>query len=137
MGKSLIQVVNPASQTITAGVGSGTIGLGTTIRRYGCNCKQNGNAIEINGPGYYKVDATITLTPAEVGNVAIALYVNGVQVPGTLVGSSVSTVGNSTTLPIVATLRQGCYCDGADSVTLVLVSGDSTVTNVSLRVEKD
>lgn len=134
MSKSLIQVVNQTSQALVA---DSIINPGSTVRRYGCNCKQNGNAIELSGAGYYAFTGTVTLVPDAIGNVSVALYSNGVQVPGTLVGGSVSTVGNSVTLPIVATLRQGCYCDGGDSVVCRLVAGPSTVTNFSLRVEKD
>lgn len=133
MSKSLIQVVNQTSQTLVA---DSIINPGSTVRRYGCNCRQNGNAIELTGTGYYTITGAVTLVPNAVGNVSIALYENGVQVPGTLVGGSVSTVGNSVTLPIVATVRRGCYCDGADSLICKLVSGPSTATNFSLRVEK-
>jgi len=133
MSKSLIQVVNTTSQTLTD---NSTIGLGTATRRYGCNCRLNGNAIEINGEGYFLVDATITVAPTAVGTVQVALYENGSIVPGSLSTGSVSTANNPVTLPIVATIRRGCCCESADNITLVLISGAGAVTNVSFRVEK-
>ena len=133
MSKSLVQVINTSSQTLAAG---STINLGTAVRRYGCNCRLNGNAVEVSGEGYFVVDATVTVAPTAVGNVQVALYENGSIVPGSLSTGSVSTANNPVTLPITATIRRGCCCESSDNLTLVLVAGASTVNNVSLRVEK-
>ena len=134
MSRSLIQTVNQSSQTVAA---NSIINLGSVLRRYGCNCRLNGNAIEIDGCGYYTVDAAVTLAPTAAGNVTIALFENGVRIAGATATGSVTTAGNSVTLPIITTLRQGCNCDGASSITCVLIEGPSTVTNVSTRVEKE
>lgn len=133
MSKSLIQTVNQSSQTVAA---SSIIDLGSVIRRFGCNLRLNGNAIEVNGEGYYKVDCNVTLAPTAEGNVTIALYRNGVAVTGATATGSVSTANNPITLPIQTTIREGCKCDGGASLTLVLVAGASTVTNVAVRVDK-
>lgn len=133
MSKSLIQTVNASQQVVSAG---SVINLGSVLRRYGCNCRLNGNAIEIEGCGYYEVTATVTLIPQATGNVTVALYENGAPIQGATATGAVSTVGNSVTLPLVTTLRQGCCCDTASSLSCVLVSGASTVSNISLRVEK-
>ena len=133
MGKSLIQTTNQSSQTVAVG---STISLGSVLRRFGCNCRLSGNSLEIEGEGYYEVDAAVTLTPNAVGNVTVAIYVDGVQVPGAVATAGVSTVGNSITLPIITTIRKGCCCDGASMLTCVLVAGASTVNNVSVRVSK-
>ena len=55
---------------------------------------------------------------------------------GATATGSVSTAGNPVTLPIQTTIREGCGCDGGTALTVVLVSGASTVSNVALRVEK-
>ena len=133
MGKSLIQTTNQTSQNVDV---NGIISLGSVLRRYGCNCRLSGNAIEVAGEGYYKVDASVSVEPTAEGNVTVALFNNGVQVQGAIAYSSVSTASNPVTLPIVSTIRQGCCCDSADSLTLVLLEGAGAVTNVSLRVEK-
>lgn len=134
MSRSLLQTANQSAQSVAA---NSIISLGSVLRRYGCNCKLSGNAIEINGEGYYKVSAAVALAPVAVGNVTVALYENGVQVPGAVAYGSVSTAGNSVTLPIETTLRKGCNCDGASNLTCVLVEGASTVRNISVRVDKD
>ena len=133
MSRSLIQTVNPSAQAVAVG---SIIPLGSVLRRYGCNCRLNGNVVEIEGAGYYTISGTITLAPTAAGNVSIAVLENGQPITGASVAGSVSTAGNSVTLPIETTVRQGCCCDGASSISLTLTEGASTVTNVSLRVEK-
>lgn len=133
MGKSLIQTVNQSSQTVSA---NSIISLGSVQRRYGCNIRLSGNAIEIIGEGYYEIECSVSCTPTAIGRVTVALYQNGVQIPGAIAYGAVSTAGNTVTLPITATIRQGCCCDSADNITCVLVDGASTVRNISLRVTK-
>ena len=133
MSKSLIQVANQSTQTVAP---NSIISLGSVQRRFGCNCRLSGNAIEISGEGYYEVEAAVSLAPTATGDVAVALYENGVQIPGAIAYATVAAAGDSVTLPLVATIRQGCCCDSADNLTCVLVEGASTVRNVSLRVVK-
>lgn len=133
MSKSLIQVANQSSQNINL---NSIINLGSVQRRYGCNCRLSGNAIELVGAGYYEVDATISAVPTAVGPVTVALFDNGIQVPGAIAYGAPATVGDAVTLPIIATIRQNCCCDNADTLTLVLIEGEGTVENVSMRVVK-
>lgn len=133
MGRSLIQTANQSSQAVAA---NSIISLGSTQRRFGCNLRLSGNGIEVNGEGYYTADCCVSVTPTSAGPVTVALYNNGVQIPGAIAYGAVSTAGNSVTLPINTTIRQGCCCDSADNLTCVLLEGAGTVRNVSLRVEK-
>lgn len=132
MGKSLIQTTNQSSQPVAV---NSIIALGSVLRRFGCNCRLSGNAIEVEGDGYYEIDCSVTLTPTAVGNSTVALYADGVQIPGAIATAGVSTVGNSVTVPIITTIRKGC-CNGASAITCVLVAGASTVNNISVRVTK-
>ena len=133
MSKSLIQVANIGQQSVLA---NSVISLGSVLRRFGCNCRLNGNAIELEGEGYYTIDMDATVTPTAAGNVTITLFKDGVAIPGATATNSVSTVGNSTTLPINTTVRMGCNCNGASSITAVLVAGPGVVNNISMRVIK-
>ncbi len=133
MGKSLIQVVNQSDQ---AAQENSVINLGTTQRRYGCDLRLSGNGIEVNGTGYYMIDASVSVAPTAAGNVTVAVYDNGVQIPGAIAYGSTTTAENNVALPIVSTIRRGCNCDGADNITLMLLEGAGTVKNVSLRIEK-
>lgn len=133
MGKSLIQTANQSTQTVAA---NSIISLGSTQRRYGCGLRLSGNAIEVSDTGYFTVDATVSASPTAEGVVTVALYNNGVQVPGAIAYGSAATAGDNVTLPIVATIRRGCCCDSADNLTVVLVEGAGTVENIAVRVEK-
>ena len=133
MSKSLIQVANQSTQTIAA---NSIIQLGSTQRRFGCNLRLSGNAIEADGAGYYTVDANVSVTPTAAGPVTVALYNNGVQVPGAIAYTT-GTAGDPVNVGIVTTVRQGCCCDSADNLTLVLIEGAGTIENVSMRVVKE
>lgn len=132
MGKSLIQTVNQTSQNVEE---NGIISLGSVLRRYGCNCRLSGNAIELVGQGYYTVDVDVTVVPTAAGNVTVALYSNNVQVPSAIAYGT-GEADSPLTLPISATLRQMC-CDSADSLSVVLLEGAGQVTNISVRVIKE
>ena len=134
MSKSLIQVANQSTQAVAL---NSIISLGSTQRRFGCNCRLSGNGIEVDGAGYYTVDANITVAPTALGTVTVALYNNGAQVPGAISSASTGTAGNPVNVSINATVRQGCCCDSADNLTLVLLAGPGNVTNVSMRVVKE
>ena len=133
MGRSLIQVANQSTQTVAV---YSIIGLGSTQRRYGCSLHLSGNGIEVDGEGYYTIDADVSVAPTATGAVTVALYDNGVQIPGAIAYGSVSTASNPVNLCINTTIRQRC-CDSADNLTLVLLEGAGTVQNVSVRVVKE
>ena len=133
MSKSLIQTVNQSTQAVAV---NGIIDLGSVIRRFGCNLRLNGNAIEVSGDGYYKVDVNVTLAPTAAGNVTVAVYKNGVALTGATATGSVTTAGNFVTLPIQTTIKEGCCCDGGTALSIVLIAGAGTVSNVAVRVEK-
>ena len=132
MSRSLIQVANPSTQAVAV---NSIIPLGSVQRRFGCNLRLSGNAIECSGEGYYTIDSNITVAPTAAGAVTVGLFVNGVQLPGAIAYGT-GTAGDPLTLSIDATIRQGCNCDSADNITLVLIEGAGNVQNVSMRVEK-
>lgn len=133
MSRSLIQTINQSSQNVAA---NGIISLGTVLRRFGCNCRLTGDAIECGGEGYYTIDCSVTVAPTASGTVTVALYKNGAQIPGAIATTNVGTGGDSITLPINTTIRQACCCDSPDSITAVLIAGAGAVTNISVRIEK-
>ena len=102
MGKSLIQVANQSSQTVAA---NSIISLGSVLRRFGCNCRLSGNGIEVVGQGYYPIDCDVSVAPTAAGAVTVALYNNGVQIPGAIAYGSVSTANNPVTLSIILTTK--------------------------------
>ena len=133
MGKSLIQTTNQTTQTVQ---NNGIVSLGSVQRRFGCNCRLSGNAIEVVGEGYYTADVNISVSPTAAGDVTVGIFNNGVQIPGAIAYGTTAAVGDVITLPIQTTIRQACRCDAADNLTVVLIEGSGEVTNVSVRVEK-
>ena len=133
MSKSLIQTANQSAQAVAA---NSIISLGSVQRRFGCNLRLSGNGIELEGQGYYTVEAAVTVAPTAAGTVTVALYDNGVQIPGAIASATVGA-GDAVTMPVIATLRQGCCCDSADNLTAVLVTGAGTVNNIAVRVVKE
>lgn len=133
MSRSLIQTTNTTAAAVAL---NGTIPLGSVLRRYGCNCRLNGSKIEVEGAGYYTITGTVTVQPEAAGAVSVALYENNVAVPSAVATGTAAAIGDDVTLSIVSTVRETC-CEGASSLSLVLTEGASTVTNVSLRVEKE
>lgn len=131
MSKSLIQVAN---QSNVAVADNSIIPLGSVQRRYGCNLRLSGNGIEVVGAGYYTVIADVSITPTAAGAVTIAIYDNGVQIPGAIAYTT-GTAGEPIAVSLNCTVRQMC-CDSANNLTLVLIEGAGTVNNVSMRVEK-
>ena len=132
MARSLIQVANQSTQAVAV---NSIIPLGSTQRRFGCNLRLSGNGIEVSGEGYYTVDADVSVAPTAAGNVTVALYNNGVQVPGAIAYTT-GTAGDPISVGINTTIRQRC-CDDADNLTLVLIEGAGNVQNVSMRVVKE
>ena len=109
MSKSLIQVANQSNQSVAL---NSIVGLGSVQRRFGCNIRLSGNGIELEGAGYYTINADVSVAPTTTGNVTIGIFNNGVQIPGAI-AYGYSTAGNPLTLSINATVRQGCCCDSA------------------------
>lgn len=133
MSRSLIQTTNLTSQNVAE---NGIISLGSVMRRFGCDLALSGNAIEVTGTGYFTITCNVSVLPTAVGAVTVALYDNGVQIPGAIAYGSVSTAENPVTLPIETTIRRGCCCEGSDSITAILITGAGVVSNISMRIEK-
>ena len=132
MNNSLIYMINNGASSVLA---NGIIPL-TTIARRRCKCIQNdSNSIILNAVGYYKVNATITLTAPEAGVVSVELQKNGTVIPG-MVGSTTITTADTEVRQVVINgiVRVGC-CEGAVSLTLANTGVSITTSNVSIDVE--
>lgn len=131
MSKALIQTVNAGPQAVEE---MGVIGLGTTTRRFGCNLRQSGDAIECAGCGYYTVTATVIAAPTAAGVVTVEMYQNGAAVPGAIASATVATADSPVTLPLVGSIRLAC--EETATLTFVLTEGSGTVENIAVRVQK-
>lgn len=139
--KSAIYTANTSANTITltAAQPTAALPLGTVIRRFGRNIQLSGTGILLDGEGYYDVDASVTLTTAAAGNYTVALFRDGVAVPGAT-QTVTAVAGASITFNIPALVRLQC-CDSSATLTLVLTTTATlpatiTVNNVGVVAEK-
>jgi hypothetical protein len=141
MSKSAIYTANTTANaiTLTAAQPTAAIPLGTVIRRFGRNIQLSGNGILIDGEGYYDINASITFTPATAGNYTIALYRDGVAIPGatqTVTATATSTVAIN--IPAIARLQ---CCDSSATIQAVIsttatLPATIAVNNVGVTVDK-
>ena len=131
MARALLQTTNQTNQTVAL---NGIIGLGSTQRRFGCNCRLSGNAVELSGEGYYAIDVNVSITPTAAGAVTIAVFQDGVQIPSAIAFTT-GTAAAPEAISIPTTVRLGC-CDGISNITVVVVAGAGVVNNISTRTVK-
>lgn len=138
MSKAAIYTANTIDQLVAI---NGVLSLGSVIRRFGCNsCGKPiidlaGNAITLDGSGYYDVDVSAVITPTAAGTVTLTLYQDGTPVPGATASATVAAAATTVTLPIDALVRVFNNV-GFSSLTLVLTGAASTVDSVAVEVNK-
>lgn len=142
MSKSAIYTANqrPYPTTLTTAQPTAQLELGTVIRRFGCNAQLSGSGILLDGQGYYDVDTNVTITPEVAGDYTIALYEDGVAVPGAQQTVTVPAIGDAIAFNIPALVRLQC-CNSSATLTLVLSTTATlpttvTINNVGVLVEK-
>lgn len=133
MAKSAIYTTNTTSQAMAVG---SAISPGTVIRRFGQNLTLVGDAINVNGAGYYSINASFILTATNAGTVSITLVKDGVAIPGA-VASATLAVGDVATISINSLIREfGCCCDNNSNISFILSGTAETVSNVSIVAER-
>ena len=132
MSKSAIYTTNTAAPTIAV---DGIIPVGTTTRRYGCNIRQDGNAITLCGQGYYLVNVSATVTPTAAGTVSVTAQKDGVAIVGATGSETVAAVSNAANISITAIVRNACGCDSS-ILSFILGGVAAVVDNFAVTVEK-
>lgn len=135
MSKAGIYTVNSGAQTVAVG---GVLNLGTINRRFGRECCEpvmelNGSSITLNEPGYYDVDVAVTALPTAAGPVTIAVFQDGVAVPGST-NTAQGTAGNPVNVVSLPLVR--VRCGAASNLSVVLVNGAGTIANIAVKVLK-
>ena len=134
MSKSAIYIANTSAQNVAV---NGIINPGTIIRRFGQNLGLSGNAIQIDGAGYYDIDVSITAAPTAAGNVTVTMLKDGVAIPGATATQSTTAANNPVNLSISSLVREFCpCCDGLSNLTFVLTGTAASISNVAIVVEK-
>lgn len=136
MSKAGIYTVNSGAQAVAVG---GVINLGSINRRFGRQCCEeiinlNGSSITLNEAGYYDVDVAVTALPTAAGPVTIAVFQDGVAVPGSTNTTTAAAAGNPVNVVSLPLVR--VRCGSASNLTVVLVNGAGTIANISVKVLK-
>lgn len=127
---SALYAANTTSQTVNT---NGVISFGNIVRRFGCKLGMSGGNVIISGSGYYDIDANFTVEAGTAGVLTIALYKDGVAIPGA--NASITAVADSVyniTIPVI--VRQTCDCES--TITAELVANTGTFGNAAIAVEK-
>lgn len=132
MSKSVLYGVNRTPQVIVVG---DRVNFGEIVRRYGCDINMSGGNVMITGTGYFDIDANVTIVAGAAGIVTITLLKDGTVIPGA--GASMTVAeGETYTLAIPScTVRQKCCCES--TITAVISGVIGSITNATIRVEKD
>ena len=79
----------------------------------------------------------MTVSPTAAGTVSVQLYKDGSAVSGAQASATTSAASQSVCLAFPALLRiKGCCCSDASELTIVLSGADSTVSDVTVKVDK-
>ena len=132
MSKSAIYTTNTTAPTIAV---DGIIPVGTTTRRYGCNIRQDGNAITLCGQGYYLVNVSATVTPTAAGTFSVTAQKDGVAIVGATGSETVAAVSNAANISITAIVRNACGCDSS-ILSFILGGVAAVVDNFAVNVYK-
>lgn len=133
MCNGLIYMITPTPVEVLSG---GTLPLSTIARRRSTGVNVENNTIVLSVPGYYKVNAQITLSATAPGDVKISAYKNGVAIPGITATETITTATTEVrTLSLSGIVRVFCN-DGVATISLVNESDVAiTTSNISLSVE--
>ena len=135
MSKSAIYTVN---NTLAEIVDGDTIPLGTIIRRYGQNVRQNGNAVAIcdkpGCPGYYMVHVVATIETSTAGDYKVKLLQDGIDVIGGV--AEINPAPATTILPFPINIPVRNSCGGDSALSIKLEGGDAKIINMTTVVEK-
>ena len=132
MSKSAIYTANTSGQAIAV---NSIIPVGNTIRRFGCNLRQDGNTIVTLGNGYYLVTVSATIVPTAAGTISVTAQKDGVAITGATGSETVSAVSTSVNICMSFVVRNDCGCDSS-TLSFVLGGGDATISNFAVTVEK-
>lgn len=93
------------------------------------------NSVLILKPGYYKIEATVTFSAEEAGDVILSIQKNGIDIPGIIATETITTPNTEIrTVTLQGILRVLCH-EGEVVLTLVNKSESAiTTSNVSISI---
>lgn len=131
MSRSAIYTANTSTPAIPAG---GIVPVGNTVRRFGCNVRQDGNAITLCGQGYFLINVAATVSPVAAGPVELTARKNSVPIVGATSVGTAAAAGDAVALAATFIVRNACGCES--SLLSLTLDSAATLNNLSLSVVK-
>lgn len=129
--QSALFAITPTTAIVTAG---GALPLTTTARRITPRIQLGSDSANVCVPGYYEINATITFTAAEAGDVTITAFQNGEAIPGITATETITTADTEVrTIYLTGIVRVRCQ----EPVAINLVNTSEieiTTSNIALSV---
>lgn len=126
-----IYLINTTAQSAPA---NSTIILPVIARRLGCSLHPTSSGVLTNHMGYYNVTGTMTFTTPTAGLASLAVYQNGVAVPGATVSVTTGDTTSVNTLTVTVPIR--VRCGESSTITLVNAGVAANITSASLEVSR-
>ena len=138
MSKAALQASNNNVQSVVNG---SQISVGSINLRFGRDICVNEGSIVFKSCGYYMIDCSVTAQPEAIGEVAVKLQHNGVDIPGATTFGYASAADQNVTMKLSAMIRvttnNSCPCQNLpDTLSCVLVDGAGDVVGVMTDVVK-
>lgn len=129
----MLYTYNESTQAVAV---DATVDLGTSLRCGNC-ATLNGDAVQLNAPGWYRFEASVTGTTDAVGVLTVEARVDGVAVPGATASETVGVAGDLVSPSLVFVVRaDGCRWNSRPLVTLVNVGDAGSIENVAMTVTR-
>jgi hypothetical protein len=121
-------------------VSNGILNFTTDRILTGCTATRDGQAFQLNKPGYYYVTFNaVAAATTTVGELSVELYSNGVAVPGAIATFTTTTAGDNANYALSTIVRvppSCCAVNNAVTLTVVNTGVDATYSNVNLNITK-
>lgn len=134
MSKAFAFIANTTAQTLTSGA---TVNPGTAQHGFGCcGCgyiiRVNNTGINLQSPGYYKIDVGAAASDTAVADVTLSLYQDGVLVAQGI--ETIAAANDPSNIAFPAGVKVNC----ASTLTLVATAtaGSPIINGLYITVEK-
>lgn len=135
MAKAFAFITNTTAQTLTSGA---TVNPGTAEHGFGslCNCgyiiRVNNTGINLQAPGYYKINVGAAASDTAAADVTLSLYQDGI-----LVAQGIETIAAAND-PSNISFPAGVKVNCASTLTLVATAtaGSPIINGLYITVEK-
>ena len=136
MAKAFAFITNTTSQTLTSGA---TVNPGTAQHGFGsrgCGCgyiiRVNNTGINLQAPGYYKIDVGAAASGTDAANVTLSLYQDGILVAQGI--ETIAAANDPANIAFPAGVKVSC--DSTLTLVATATAGSPIIAGLYITVEK-